>query len=110
LRLATLRLETKEDKMGIKMTEKNREKSWCGWFRHIDSNWYGKHFQYKVRWKGYNKEHDEWIFRDDLEEDLGQEGLAEYEGDFFKVNPTAKRHTDIIKERTKGKCGFSKKK
>jgi hypothetical protein len=30
----TLRLETKEDKMGIKMTGKNREKSWCGWFRH----------------------------------------------------------------------------
>jgi hypothetical protein len=35
LRLVTLRLETKEDKMGIKMTGKNREKSWCGWFRHI---------------------------------------------------------------------------
>jgi hypothetical protein len=31
----TLRLETKEDKMGIKMTGKNREKSWSGWFRHI---------------------------------------------------------------------------
>jgi hypothetical protein len=30
----TLRLETKEDKMGIKMTGKNREKSWCGWFRY----------------------------------------------------------------------------
>jgi hypothetical protein len=30
----TLRLETKEDKMGIKMTGKNREKSWCGWFHH----------------------------------------------------------------------------
>jgi hypothetical protein len=31
-----LRLETKEDKMGLKMTGKNREKSWCGWFRHTD--------------------------------------------------------------------------
>jgi hypothetical protein len=30
----TLRLETKEDKMGVKMTGKNREKSWCGWFCH----------------------------------------------------------------------------
>jgi hypothetical protein len=29
-----LRLETKEGKMGIKMTGKNREKSWCGWFRY----------------------------------------------------------------------------
>jgi WD40 repeat protein len=28
-----LRLETKEVKMGVKMTRKNREKSWCGWFR-----------------------------------------------------------------------------
>jgi transposase InsO family protein len=78
--------------------------------RFLDSNWYGKHFQYKVRWKGYDKEHDEWIFRDDLEEDLGQEGLARYEGDFFEISPTAKRHTDTIRERTKGKRGFSKKK
>jgi hypothetical protein len=78
--------------------------------RFLDSNWYGRHFQYKVRWKGYDKEHDEWIFRDDLEEDLGQEGLAEYKRDFFKISPTAKKHTDTIKERTKGKHGFSKKK
>jgi hypothetical protein len=47
VRLATLRLETKEGKMGIKMTRKNREKSWCGWFRYTyysslgadSSNW-----------------------------------------------------------------------
>jgi hypothetical protein len=34
VRLVFLRLETKESKMGIKMTRKNREKSWCGWFHH----------------------------------------------------------------------------
>jgi hypothetical protein len=33
-----LRLETKEDKMGVKMTGKNREKSWCGWFHHRCGN------------------------------------------------------------------------
>jgi hypothetical protein len=31
----TLRLETKEGKMGIKMTGKIRGKLWCGWFHHI---------------------------------------------------------------------------
>jgi hypothetical protein len=34
LRLVTLRLETKEVKWVSKWPEKNREKSWCGWFHH----------------------------------------------------------------------------
>jgi hypothetical protein len=60
--------------------------------------------------EGLQQEHDEWIFRDDLEEDLGQEGLAEHEKSFFRISPTAKRHTDTTRERTKGKRGFNKKK
>jgi hypothetical protein len=40
--------------------------------RIIDSNWYHGHLQYKVKYWGYDKEHNEWQFRDDLLEDLGE--------------------------------------
>jgi hypothetical protein len=30
--------------------------------RFIDAIWYGRHFQYKVTYEGYSKEHDEWLF------------------------------------------------
>ena len=69
----------------------------------LDSNWLGKHFQYKVTYEGYGKEHNEWLFRDDLLEDLGPESLLNFEEDFFRRHPKAKRHTDEIKKRTKGK-------
>ena len=55
----------------------------------IDSNWYYRHLQYKIKYKGYGKEHDEWQFRDDLVEDMGQEALKELEIPFFKEHPGA---------------------
>ena len=62
----------------------------------LNSNWLGTHFQYKVTYDGYGKEHDEWLFRDDLLEDLGAESLEDYEKEFYGKHPTAKRHTDKI--------------
>ena len=56
----------------------------------LDSNWLGKHFQYKVTYDGYGKEHDKWLFRDDLLEDLGAESLEDYEEDYYRRHPTAK--------------------
>ena len=43
----------------------------------LNSNWLGKHFQYKVTYDSYGKEHDEWLFRDNLLEDLGVESLED---------------------------------
>ena len=75
----------------------------------LDSNWLGKHFQYKVTYDGYAKEHDEWLFRDDLLEDLGVESLEDYEREFYARHPTVKRHTDEIRTRTKGKRSIKRK-
>ena len=69
----------------------------------LDSNWLGKHFQYKVTYEGYGKEHDEWLFRDDLLEDLGKEFLLDFENDFYRRHPKAKRHTDELRKRQKGR-------
>ena len=71
--------------------------------------WCMKHFQYKVTYDGYGKEHDEWLFRDDMLEDLGAESLEDYEKEFYGKHPTAKRHTDEIKVRTKGKRSVRRK-
>ena len=54
----------------------------------LDLNWLGKHFQYEVTYEGYGKEHDEWLFRDSLLEDLGLESLLDYENDFYTVEDT----------------------
>jgi len=75
----------------------------------IDSNFFGKHFQYKVTYVGYGKEHDEWQFRDDLLEDLGRETLYDLEKIFYHHNPGAKRHSDKNKVQTKGKTTIKKK-
>lgn len=75
----------------------------------LNSNWLGKHFQYKVTYNSYGKEHDEWLFRDDMLEDLGEESLADYEKEFYGKHPTAKRHTNEIRTRTKGKQSVRKK-
>ena len=77
--------------------------------RLVDSNWYRKYFQYKVHYDGYSKDHDEWLFRDDLLEDLGQESLDDFEKEYYGKHPNAKRHTDAIKVRQKKKRGFVKK-
>ena len=68
-----------------------------------ESNWLGKHFQYKVEYEGYGKEHDEWLFRDDLLEDLGEESLQDFEDKFYAKHPRARRYTDTVREREKGK-------
>jgi len=60
----------------------------------INSNFLGKHLQYKVTYTRYGKEHNEWQFRDDLLEDLGQETLYDLEKMFYHHNPKAKRHLD----------------
>ena len=75
----------------------------------LNSNWLGKHFQYKVTYDGYGKEHDEWLFRDNLLEDLGVESLEDYEKEFYRRHPMVKRHTDEIRKRTKGKQSVKKK-
>jgi len=75
----------------------------------IASNWRNGHFQYKVSWRGYGKEHDGWLNREDLLEDLGQESLEDYEQEFFMVHPAAKRHTDVERIRTKGKRSLKRK-
>ena len=75
----------------------------------INSNWYGKHFQYKVRYDGYSKNHDEWLFRDDLLEDLGGESLKDFKMEFYGSHPTAKRHTDNVQERAQRKRGLKRK-
>ena len=74
----------------------------------LDLNWLGKHFQYKVTYEGYGKEHDEWLFRDDLLEDLGEESLLDFEEDFYRHHPKAKRHTDDIRIRQKGRRTIKK--
>ena len=53
----------------------------------IASNWYYNHLQYKIRYQGYGKEHDEWQFRDDLLGDLGEETLADFKKDFYREHP-----------------------
>ena len=68
-----------------------------------------EHFQYKVTYEGYGKEHDEWLFRDDLLEDLGAESLEDYKKEFYGRHPMAKCHTDEIRTRTKGKRLVKKK-
>ena len=77
--------------------------------RILDANWYNKHFQYKVTYRGYGKEHDEWQFRDDLLEDMGKDALMDMEAAFYAAHPRAKRYTDSVKERSMGKPGMKKK-
>jgi hypothetical protein len=75
----------------------------------IASNWSNGQFQYKVTWKGYGKESDEWLFRDNLLEDLGKESLADFEKEFYENHPTALRHTDQERTRIRGKCALKRK-
>jgi len=60
----------------------------------IGANWYYRHLQYKIKYKGYGKEHDEWQFRDDLLEDLGKESLGKREETFYKEHPKAPKIGD----------------
>jgi len=75
----------------------------------IDSRFLNRHFQYKVAYKGYGKEHNEWQFRTDLLEDLGQDTLYELEKDFYHWHPTAKKRSDSNKGHTPGKTTIKKK-
>ena len=75
----------------------------------LDANWYNKHFQYKVTYKGYGKEHDEWQFRDDLLEDMGEDALLDMEAAFYAAHPRAKHYTDSVKQRSVGRSGMRKK-
>jgi hypothetical protein len=74
----------------------------------LASNWLGKHFQYKIHYEGYGKEHDEWQFRDNLLEDLG-ETLLNMEKEFYKEHLNAAKHMDEIKRRVKGKTTIKKR-
>ena len=75
----------------------------------INSNFSNRHFQYKVTYKGYGKEHDEWQFRDNLLEDLGHNTLYKLEKEFYHLNPKAKKHMDKNKGCTTGKTTIKKK-
>ena len=70
--------------------------------RIIDSNWYYGHLQYKVEYEGYGKEHNEWLFRDDMLEDLGEESLQDYEEEFYKEHPKRPKLGDKSAKRVKG--------
>ena len=60
----------------------------------VDSNWYYGHLQYKVKYRGYGKEHDEWQFKDDLLEDLGEGTLRELQEKFHRDHPDAPKLGD----------------
>jgi len=75
----------------------------------INSNWYNKHFQYKVTYKGYGKEHNKWQFRDNLIEDLDRSILHELERDYYHRNPAAVKRTDMDKKRRSGRSTIKKK-
>jgi hypothetical protein len=77
--------------------------------RFIASNSSNGRFQYKVSWEGYRKELDEWLFRDDLLEDLGKESLEDFEKEFYESHPTAVQHMDVDKTRIKGKHTLKRK-
>jgi hypothetical protein len=74
----------------------------------LASNWLGKHFQYKIWYEGYGKEHDKWQFRDDLLEDLG-ETLFNLEKEFYKEHLNAAKHTNELRRRIKGKNTIKKR-
>jgi len=76
----------------------------------IDSNWYYSYLQFKVKYKGYKKEHDEWLFRDNLLEDLGEESLGDYEKEFYEEHPKAPHHQDKNRVRKGVTHSFKKKK
>jgi len=75
----------------------------------VAANWFNKHFQFKVHYKGYGKEHDEWQFRDDLLEDLGKENLHILVAQFYRGNPDAPRPSDKYKGRIAPKTTIKKK-
>jgi len=75
----------------------------------ITTNWFNKHFQFKVHYKGYGKEHDEWQFRDDLLEDLGREALHLLVAQFYQENPDAPKPSDKTKARVMPKTTIKKK-
>jgi len=77
--------------------------------RIINSNWFNKHFQYKVTYKGYGKEHDEWQFRDDLVEDLDKDMLHALEKDYYHQNPAGVKRTDMEQKRRSGRSTIKKK-
>ena len=77
--------------------------------RILGANWYNKHFQYKVAYKGYGKEHDEWQFRDDLLEDMGKDALLVMERAFYVAHPGVKCYTNLVREHSAGKSGMKKK-
>jgi len=68
----------------------------------IDSNWYHGHLQYKVSYKGYDKEHDEWQFRDDLLEDMDKDTLEDLEKIFYKEHKEAPKIGDRDTTRKRG--------
>jgi len=76
----------------------------------IDSNWYYGYLQFKVKYKGYGKEHDEWLFRDDLLEDLGEESLLDYEKEFYDQHPKSPHYQDKTRVRKGVVRSYKKKK
>jgi hypothetical protein len=75
----------------------------------IALNWLDGNFQYKISWKGYGKESDEWIYRENLLKDLGEESLLDFEKEFYDAHPTAVQHTNTNKTRVRGKRGLKRK-
>ena len=70
----------------------------------IDLDWYHGHLQYKVQYKDYGKEHDKWLFRDDMLEDFEEGTLQDYEDEFYKEHPKApKLGEPPVRRRTSGR-------
>src|SRR5258707_11459612 len=55
----------------------------------VNSWWFRGHFQFKVRWQGYEEEHDEWSYLEDMHEgqDAGLEQLVQDYQDCFPLAP-----------------------
>jgi len=51
----------------------------------LDSRWHWRRFQYLIKWKGYNHEHNSW-------ESASEVSTPELTAEFYRKHPGAPRH------------------
>jgi len=51
----------------------------------LDSRWHWRRFQYLIKWKGYNREHNSW-------ESTSEVSVPELTAEFHRKHPGALRH------------------
>jgi hypothetical protein len=68
--------------------------------KYIDACWFCNHFQFKIRWEGFTREHDTWENMEDIDSDDGSclldagDDDFNLEEDFYWRHPDAPRKTD----------------